>query len=67
QHRHVVEAAKEAGVKLLAYTSFLHADTTPVLLAGDHRATEELIRASGVGYTFLRNGWYVENYTGDLA
>lgn len=66
-HRHVIEAARAAGVKLLAYTSFLAADTTPVLLAADHKATEALIRASGIPFVLLRNGWYTENYTGNLG
>jgi len=62
QHRVVVEAAKHAGVKLLAYTSVLRADTSVLGLAGEHKATEEAIRASGVPFVFLRNGWYTENY-----
>lgn len=62
QHRRVIEAAKEAGVKLLAYTSILRADTSRLSLAADHKATEELIRASGLPYVFLRNSWYMENY-----
>jgi len=62
QHRNVVEAVRQAGVKLLAYTSVLNADTSTLGLADDHRATEELIRASGVPFVFLRNGWYLENY-----
>ncbi|WP_027483207.1 SDR family oxidoreductase [Deinococcus pimensis] len=66
QHRQVVDAAKTAGVKRLAYTSILKADTTPMLLARDHDATETLIRESGLPYVFLRNGWYTENYTGTL-
>lgn len=65
QHRRVVEAAQEAGVKLLAYTSILRADTSRLSLAADHKATEELIRASGLPFVFLRNSWYMENY--DLA
>ncbi|MDI4236059.1 SDR family oxidoreductase [Bradyrhizobium sp. Arg237L] len=67
QHGHVIDAAKAAGVKLLAYTSILHADTSPLALAEEHRKTEALIRASGVPFTFLRNGWYTENYTGNVA
>ncbi|THF71527.1 SDR family oxidoreductase [Deinococcus sp. Arct2-2] len=62
QHRRVVEAAKQAGVKLLAYTSILRADTSRLSLAADHKATEELIRASGLPFVFLRNSWYMENY-----
>ncbi|MFB9993175.1 SDR family oxidoreductase [Deinococcus oregonensis] len=62
QHRRVVEAAKQAGVKLLAYTSLLRTETSRLSLAADHKATEELIRASGVPFVFLRNSWYMENY-----
>ncbi|MBO9546575.1 SDR family oxidoreductase [Caulobacter sp.] len=67
QHRNVIEAAKVAGVKRIAYTSILHADTTPIALAQEHVATEALIKASGLTYALLRNGWYFENYTGSLA
>lgn len=67
QHRVVVEAAAAAGVKLIAYTSLLHADRGGMSLAQEHRATEEIIRASGVPYVFLRNGWYLENYTENLG
>lgn len=63
QHRNVVEAAKQAGVKLLVYTSILHADTSPMNLAPEHRETEAAIRASGLPCVILRNGWYTENYT----
>ncbi|MFB1483587.1 SDR family oxidoreductase [Corallococcus sp. RDP092CA] len=63
QHQTVVDAAKKAGVKLLAYTSILHADTSRMLLAGEHLFTEEAIRASGLPFVFLRHGWYLENYT----
>lgn len=62
QHRNVIEAAKKAGVALLAYTSILHADSSPPLLAKEHVETERLIRDSGIPFTFLRNGWYIENY-----
>lgn len=64
QHRNVIEAAKRARVGLLAYTSVLHADTSPLGLAAEHRETEALLRASGVPFVLLRNGWYTENYTG---
>jgi NAD(P)H dehydrogenase (quinone) len=66
QHRNVIDAAARAKVTLLAYTSVLHADRSTLALAAEHRATEELVRAAGVPYTLLRNGWYVENYTGGL-
>lgn len=62
QHRAVIEAAKAAGVGLLAYTSILHADTSPLPLAAEHQETESLIRASGLPAVILRNGWYSENY-----
>jgi NAD(P)H dehydrogenase (quinone) len=63
QHRNVIDAAKRAGVKLLAYTSVLHADTSPLSLAEEHRQTEALVKASGLPFVILRNGWYTENYT----
>ncbi|NRR30605.1 SDR family oxidoreductase [Oxalobacteraceae bacterium] len=66
QHRNVVEAASRARVELLAYTSVLHADTSALGLAAEHRATEADVRASGLAYSILRNGWYAENYTGGL-
>ncbi|HLA63563.1 MAG TPA: hypothetical protein VK610_04000, partial [Rhodothermales bacterium] len=59
--------ARRAGVGLIAYTSAPHADTTPMKLAAEHRATEEMLAESGVPYVLLRNGWYTENYTRDLA
>ncbi|MYM93155.1 NAD(P)H-binding protein [Duganella vulcania] len=67
QHRNVVDAAVRAKAGLLAYTSVLHADTSPLALAAEHRETEAAVRASGLPYTLLRNGWYVENYTGGLG
>jgi NAD(P)H dehydrogenase (quinone) len=66
QHRNVIEAAKRAGVGLLAYTSVLHADTSSLGLAGEHRHTEVLLRNSGVPFVLLRNGWYTENYTASI-
>lgn len=62
QHANVIDAAKRAGVARLVYTSASKADTSPLILAPEHKATEELIRASGVPFTILRNGWYTENY-----
>ena len=67
QHKNVIEAAKKAGVGFIAYTSLLKADTAEMALAEEHRATEDLIRASGIPYAFLRNGWYIENYTENLG
>jgi len=67
QHATVVDAAKRAGVAHLAYTSILHADSSRLMLAGEHKATEEIVRAAGIPFTLLRNGWYNENYTETLA
>lgn len=67
QHQNVIDAARHADVDLLAYTSVAHADTSGIALAVEHRATEEAVVASGLPYTFLRNSWYIENYSGQLA
>jgi NAD(P)H dehydrogenase (quinone) len=62
QHANVINACKKARVKLLAYTSILHADSSPLPLAEEHRQTEALLVQSGVPSVVLRNGWYSENY-----
>ncbi|MCX9006687.1 SDR family oxidoreductase [Citrobacter portucalensis] len=62
QHRNVINAAKAAHVKFIAYTSLLHADTSPLGLADEHVATEKMLSESGIAYALLRNGWYTENY-----
>jgi NAD(P)H dehydrogenase (quinone) len=62
-----VQAARRAGVEHLVYTSALEAPTTILGLAVEHQATEELVTASGVPATFLRNGWYSENHQQDFA
>ncbi|MCL1073490.1 SDR family oxidoreductase [Shewanella dokdonensis] len=67
QHKAVIDAAKAAGVSLLAYTSLLHTDTSPLMLAEEHSATEAYIKQSGIPAVILRNGWYSENYTGSVA
>lgn len=66
QHQNVVDAAVSAGVKHIVYTSIRNADTTPMLMAEEHKATEAYIQASGLKHTFLRNGWYSENYLQQL-
>ena len=63
QHRNVIDAAKDAGVGLIAYTSILHADTSPLFLAGEHRDTEAALAEAGVPFVLLRNGWYTEVFT----
>ncbi|MEW2567588.1 SDR family oxidoreductase [Streptomyces sp. NPDC047070] len=65
QHQVVLDAAKAAGVALFAYTSA--PGTLTAALADDHRGTEAAILESGVPYVLLRNGWYNENYTENLA
>ncbi|HAT1571321.1 TPA: SDR family oxidoreductase [Kluyvera cryocrescens] len=62
QHRNIIQAATAAGVKFIAYTSLLHADTSPLGLAEEHVATEKMLADSGIPYALLRNGWYTENY-----
>jgi NAD(P)H dehydrogenase (quinone) len=62
QHSNAITAAKRAGVSFIAYTSLLRASTTPLGLADEHKATEELLATSGIPYAILRNGWYTENY-----
>jgi len=66
QHRNVIDAARETGAGLVAYTSIVNAATTTIRLAADHQATEQLLRDSGVPYVLLRNSWYHENYTDRL-
>jgi NAD(P)H dehydrogenase (quinone) len=65
-HRNVIDAARESGTGLVAYTSIVNAATTTIRLAADHQATEQLLRDSGVPYVLLRNSWYHENYTDRL-
>lgn len=66
QHRNVIEAAKQAGVGRIVYTSVLHADTSPLDLAAEHRETEAAFAEAGIPTTILRNGWYSENYAGSI-
>ncbi|MEU9315309.1 SDR family oxidoreductase [Streptomyces sp. NPDC048295] len=67
QHTAVIDAAKAAGVAQLAYTGVLGGPDADFRLADEHKATEQLILDSGLPHTFLRNGWYTENYTANLA
>lgn len=62
QHRNVIDAAKRAKVGLVAYTSILRADSSPLGLAAEHKETEALLKDSGLPHVLLRNGWYTENY-----
>lgn len=67
QHKAVIDAARRAGVELLAYTSVLHAATSKLELAEEHRQTEAAIKDSDVPAVILRNGWYTENTTAGVA
>lgn len=66
QHENVVKAAKKAGVDLILYTSFPHADIATAPLAADHKETEKFIVDSGLKHSFLRNNWYLENELASL-
>jgi NAD(P)H dehydrogenase (quinone) len=66
QHRNVIAAAKEAGVRRITYTSLLHADRSPLSLAPEHLETERTLQTSGLPFTILRNSWYTENYTNSI-
>ena len=67
QHRAALEAAQAAGVGRIVYTSILKAESSPMLIAADHRETEAIIAASGLPAAILRNGWYTENWTANLG
>lgn len=61
QHRTFIDAAVEAGVQHIVYTSFLAAAPDATFTLGrDHWATEEHIRNSGMAYTFLRDNFYLD-------
>jgi len=64
QHSAAIDAAKLAGVGRIIYTSAPAATTSSLVLAPEHKATEEYLVSSGVPFTILRNGWYTENYVG---
>ena len=66
QHRNVIDAAKRAKVGLIAYTSLLRADSSPLALAAEHQQTEALLKDSGLPHVLLRNGWYTENYLASI-
>jgi NAD(P)H dehydrogenase (quinone) len=66
QHKAVIDAAKQSGVTLVAYTSMLRADTSTMILATEHKQTEDYLKEAGLTFVLLRNGWYLENHTGSL-
>jgi len=67
QHKAVIDAAKNAGVRFIAYTSILNTPASSLILAEEHKGTEKLLAESGIAHAVLRNGWYVENYAGTVA
>jgi NAD(P)H dehydrogenase (quinone) len=67
QHKAVFDAAKAAGAKLVGYTSVLRADRSKLGVAEEHLQTEQALKASGAPWVLLRNGWYTENYLGNVA
>ena len=67
QHKAVIDAAKNAGVALLGYTSVLGGPAADMELAREHQATERYIIDSGLPYVLLRNGFYHEVYTEALG
>lgn len=66
EHKNVVDAAKEAGVSYIVYTSFPKAEESTMGLAPDHVYTEQVIKESGIPHTFTRNNWYFENELGTV-
>ena len=64
QHRNVIDAAVAAGVGRVVYTSAPKATTSRLVLAPDHKFTEEFLASSGLPFTILRDNWYTENYLG---
>jgi NAD(P)H dehydrogenase (quinone) len=66
QHKNVIDAAKAAGVQHVVYMSAPKATTTSLILAPEHKATEEYLTASGLDYSIVRNNWYIENYLPQL-
>ena len=66
QQTNAVEAAKQAGVKQMVYSSAPKADVSDFFLAGPHRVRENIIKESGIPYVLVRNNWYVENELGTV-
>ncbi|PZE87049.1 SDR family oxidoreductase [Curtobacterium sp. MCBD17_032] len=62
QHTNAIRAAEQVGVQHIVYTSAPRADTSTLFVAPEHKATEDLLAASPVTATVLRNNWYNENY-----
>ena len=67
QHKAVIDAAIRQKVSLIAYTSLIKASTSPLLLAQEHKDTEAYLKDVNAPFVILRNGWYTENYTENVA
>ncbi|WDT87265.1 SDR family oxidoreductase [Alteromonas sp. 009811495] len=67
QHKAVIDAAIRQNVSLIAYTSLIKASTSPLLLAQEHKDTEAYLKDVNAPFVILRNGWYTENYTENVA
>lgn len=67
QHKTVINAAMHEKISLIAYTSLIKADTSPLLLAQEHKETEAYLKEINAPFVLLRNGWYTENYTENVA
>jgi NAD(P)H dehydrogenase (quinone) len=67
QHQAAVAAAASAGVKHAVYTSMPNPETSPVVFAPDHLGTEQALKASGMGWTILRDCWYTDYLIPTLA
>jgi NAD(P)H dehydrogenase (quinone) len=67
QHRNAIDAIRKSGRPLVVYTSILDASRSGIGLAKEHLVTEKMLEESGLPHVILRNGWYLENYTENLA
>ena len=61
QHKAAIAAAAKTGAKHILYTSMPQPDDSLVTFAPDHLGSEEAVKATGIPYTILRDGWYAEN------
>lgn len=66
QHSAVIDAAQTAGVDRIAYTSFLNGSSELNPVSPEHVQTEEYLEQADITSVILRNGWYHENYLGQL-
>jgi NAD(P)H dehydrogenase (quinone) len=67
QHGNAIAAAARSGIARIVYTSAPHADTSALILAPEHKATEQALLDSGIPFTILRNNWYTENYLSSMT